>query len=530
MYCVRLDATPWLRRGFLSFATVCLTAHASAPALSRPAQQSVIDNPRYAAIVLDANSGTALRQANPDSLRHPASLTKIMTLYLLFERIESGKIKLTTPLAVSAEAASQAPTKLGLKPGQFLVVEDAIKALITKSANDAAVVIAEALAGSEDEFAKQMTRKARALGMTRTLYRNASGLPDDEQVTTARDQARLGIEIQDRFPRFYKYFSLSQFTYHGETMRNHNRLLGNVPGIDGIKTGYTRASGFNLVTSVRRGGRHIVAVVLGGATGAQRDAHMRSLIDRHIVEASIKRPDVKVAQAPAEPRTEARAEARPAVQAEARPEPRQEARQESRPMPRIVIVPIIPSPSETVASIIPSMPPAGANEPLNPTVVKTVPLKSATGPMVSSQISAFAAAPELGQAAIEASRLPAPSETQLNAEEDQAPVETVTGNIPAAPVIELGGRPANRPSNTAQGSWAIQVGAFDQESEAQQRLTVARSKAASLLKSANPHTERTIKGDKTLYRARFTGLDRAQAEAACKYLQRNDVGCIALRI
>src|SRR5215207_2749923 len=185
-------------------------------------------------------------------------------------------------MEVSEYASEQAPTKLGLKPGQTLRVEDAIKGLVTRSANDAAVVIAETIGGSESDFARLMTRKARALGMSKTTYRNASGLPNDEQLTTARDQATLGRAIQDRFPRYYRYFSTSVFAYRGQSIRNHNRLLGNVEGVDGIKTGYTRASGFNLVTSMRRGDRHVVAVVLGGTSGGARDARMRTLVEQHV--------------------------------------------------------------------------------------------------------------------------------------------------------------------------------------------------------------------------------------------------------
>src|SRR3954469_11591717 len=222
------------------------------------------DSPQFASIIVDGNSGATLSANNPDGVRHPASLTKIMTLYLLFEQLERGKLKLDSELDVSQHASEQAPTKLGLKPGQTIRVEDAIKGLVTRSANDASVVIAEAIAGDEDDFAKLMTRKARALGMSKTVYRNANGLPNDEQVTTARDQAILGRAIQERFPRYYRYFATSVFNYRGQSIRNHNRLLGNVEGVDGIKTGYTRASGFNLVTSMRRGNRHLVGVVLGG--------------------------------------------------------------------------------------------------------------------------------------------------------------------------------------------------------------------------------------------------------------------------
>src|SRR5580704_419356 len=246
-------------------------------------------SPAFSSIIVDGNSGATLTSTSPDASRHPASLTKIMTLYLLFERLDAGKMKLDTEMSVSAHAAEQDPTKLDLKPGQTIKVEDAIKGLVTRSANDAAVVIAEAIAGNEDDFAKLMTRKARALGMTRTVYRNASGLPDDDQVTTARDQSTLGRAIQDRFPRYYHYFSTAAFNYHGQTIRNHNHLIGGVEGVDGIKTGYTRASGFNLVTSMHRGNRFLVGVVMGGHSGGSRDAIMRNLLAENLDKAATRR-------------------------------------------------------------------------------------------------------------------------------------------------------------------------------------------------------------------------------------------------
>ena len=246
-------------------------------------------SPQFSSIIVDGNSGAVLSSNNPDAIRRPASLTKIMTLYLLFERLDAGKMKLDTEMDVSEHASEQAPTKLGLKPGQTLKVEDAIKGLVTRSANDASVVIAEAIAGDETEFAKLMTRKARSLGMSKTTYRNASGLPNDEQLTTARDQATLGRAIQDRYPRYYRYFATSVFNYRGQSIRNHNRLLGNVEGVDGIKTGYTRASGFNLVSSMRRGNRHLVGVVLGGRSGGSRDATMRNLLAENLEKGATKR-------------------------------------------------------------------------------------------------------------------------------------------------------------------------------------------------------------------------------------------------
>jgi D-alanyl-D-alanine carboxypeptidase len=243
-------------------------------------------HPPYADIVIDDNSGQVLHEADPDAPRHPASLTKVMTLYLLFGEIEAGRIKLDYDLAVSEHAAAQNPTKLGLRPGQTIKVEDAIKGIVTKSANDAAVVVAEALGGSEQAFAEMMTRKARALGMSNTVYVNASGLPADEQITTARDQALLGRAVQHRFPAYYPYFSLPAFAYHGRFMNNHNSLLRTVDGVDGIKTGYTEASGYNLISSTHRGARRIVGVILGERSNGARDTRMRGLIEQCMTQAS----------------------------------------------------------------------------------------------------------------------------------------------------------------------------------------------------------------------------------------------------
>jgi D-alanyl-D-alanine carboxypeptidase len=253
--------------------------------------------PPYADIVVDDNSGQVLHETNPDSPRHPASLTKIMTLYLLFEELEAKKLTLDSRLPVSARASMQAPTKLGLKPNDMIRVEDAIKGIVTRSANDAAVVIAEAVAGSEREFAALMTRRAQALGMVNTVYVNASGLPADAQITTAREQALLGRAIQERFPEYYRYFALPNFQYRGMSISNHNALLRQMEGVDGIKTGYTEASGYNLVSSVRREGRHLVAVVLGGRSSGARDSRMRQLIQDFIHRASTTRTAPAVVEA-----------------------------------------------------------------------------------------------------------------------------------------------------------------------------------------------------------------------------------------
>src|SRR5208282_30913 len=211
--------------------------------------------------------------------------------------LESGKMTLQSQIPVSERAAAQEPSKLGVAPGEAISVEDAIKAIVTRSANDVAVAIAEKIGGDESAFAAMMTRKAHALGMSRTLYRNASGLPDDQQVTTARDLTILARAIEERFPRYFKYFSTHEFEYAGEVIGNHNRLLGRVDGVDGIKTGYTRASGFNLLTSVHRDGRSLIAVVMGGRSAAGRDRIMEGLIADHLAEASTARTATMIADA-----------------------------------------------------------------------------------------------------------------------------------------------------------------------------------------------------------------------------------------
>jgi len=239
----------------------------------------VVYSPPEAAMVIESRTGQVLYAKNPDLMCHPASLTKVMTLYILFEQLARGTIRLDTPIPISANAARQPPTRLGLSPGSVISVDIAIRALVTKSANDVAVAVAEWLGGgSEEIFVGRMNQKASDLGMTRTLFRNASGLPDPEQISTARDLIVLGRSIQEHFPSYYPYFSLQSFMYNGVMMRNHNKLLGSIEGVDGIKTGYTRASGFNLLSSARTRNRSILAVVLGGRTASRRDQLMAQLI------------------------------------------------------------------------------------------------------------------------------------------------------------------------------------------------------------------------------------------------------------
>ncbi|WP_426418635.1 serine hydrolase [Bradyrhizobium genosp. A] len=550
-------------------------------------------SPQFASIIVDGNSGAVLQSTSPDGLRHPASLTKIMTLYLLFERLESGKMKLDTELPVSQHAADQDPTKLNLRAGQTIRVEDAIKGLVTRSANDAAVVIAEAIGGDEDDFAAMMTRKARALGMSKTVYRNANGLPNDEQVTTARDQATLGRAIQERFPRYYRYFSTTSFTWRGEQIRNHNHLLGSVEGVDGIKTGYTRASGFNLVTSMRRGNRHLIGVVLGGRSGSSRDAVMRNLLAEnlekgattHTVVAVTERnsadastdvadasdtparpaPPVQVAAASAPeaaaPRPASRLSALAAATAAMPPvQPKPEAKpMESKIEPAPLTNGVI---SSQPLSLIP-----GSSEPMKPVRVKTVQVKAGAvkvasaaptqvAPQVTNTIPPRTDVAETSGAVVARADVinkPEPARAEVaRTEMPQQPAGFGTGNgilgvLPAttaaapapAPVAKLASAdPAPQPIQigavtkpvATHSGWIVQVGALESESEAQQRIEAARSSARGLLSKADPFTEPVVARDnRKLYRARFAGLERDQAEAVCRALKRADISCMTVR-
>jgi D-alanyl-D-alanine carboxypeptidase len=540
-------------------------------------------SPAFSSIIVDANSGATLTSTNPDASRHPASLTKIMTLYLLFERLDAGKIKLDTEMPVSEHASEQDPTKLGLMPGQTIRVEDAIKGLVTRSANDAAVVIAEALGGSEDDFAKMMTRKAHMLGMSKTTYRNASGLPDDEQVTSARDQSTLGRAIQDRFPRYYRYFSTASFTFRGHSIANHNHLLGTVEGVDGIKTGYTRASGFNLVTSMRRGNRHLVGVVMGGRSGSSRDAIMRNLLAENLEKASTKRTvaaiternpsdsNVEVADAETQapppmaqtvqsaPVSIVPALSRPAAAASLMSQARadassvkSDAKAEPAPLTNGVLQ------AQAIAAI------PGSSEPMKPVKVKTVQIKAgqtrlaAAGsaqpaPPVTSAIPARTDVPETSNAIVsraengkaDSGKTDAGAINAARTDLPPQPANHGTGNgiLGVLPASSLSASPSQAmayadPSPRAQpdganksevthSGWIIQVGALESESEALQRIAAARNQAHGLLNKADSFTEPVVaKGDRKLFRARFAGLDRDQAEAVCKKLKRSDISCI----
>jgi D-alanyl-D-alanine carboxypeptidase len=484
-------------------------ARRASPRYAPIGTSAVLSSPAFSAIVVDANSGRTLYSADENGLRHPASITKVMTLYLLFEKLDSGAMTLRTPIPISQHAAGQEPSKLGLAPGDSISVDDAIKAVVTRSANDIAVAIAEAVGQSESNFADLMTRKAHELGMSNTLYRNASGLPNDEQVTTARDLTILGRSLEERFPRYFRYFSTAQFNFDGEIIGNHNHLLGRLDGVDGIKTGYTRASGFNLLTSVHRDGRSLLAVVMGGRSAAGRDRIMANLIGDHIAEASTAHTATAIADAspvettaprdeqvvapPARPRQAVVAEAKfervsaAARAANAAGEGDDGAGDEEAATPQPMVQ-------------APTLAPRAAQ----PTAADLGLLKSPPSAKPSAKIQARLAAAS-------ALVMPPLGRPEASADDEQRP-----------------GRASQQDGDSdslGPRGWMIQIGAPDNLAKANALLSRARERNRSMLAAATPVTEKVRKGDATLYRARFAGLDSASAEAACRSLKRTGFSC-----
>ena len=436
---------------------------------------------RYASIVIDAETGEVLRSRSADVRRYPASLTKMMTLYLLFEAIEDGKLSLDSKLKVSKRAAGQSPSKLGLRAGSTIRAEDAIKSLIVKSANDIAVVVAEALGGTEIEFARIMTRKAQELGMSRTTFRNASGLPNRKQRSTARDMSRLAQALMRDFPDRYHYFDDQRFSYKGRVHRTPNKLLARYRGMDGIKTGYIRASGFNLVASAERDGRRVIAVVFGGKTPNSRNAHMANLLDlgfTRIAENDAKRGRVRYAGIPRPPAGSGLAAPatrfKPASIMVAAAQPPELAEGAASP------------PAEPIES--PSQAPRPAPEPV----------EVVSGP------------------------LPPPSKSVADT---LAIVESVIATEPPpspAPAEKVAA------ASAVGGAWGIQVGSYESVTAAEIAMRRA-SVRAPLLNDAAATLAPRADGRNTLYRARFLGLYKNDAYRACKKLQAAPMPCTVIR-
>ena len=438
-------------------------------------------NPRYAAYVLDTNTGQVLFSRNADAQRFPASLTKVMTLYLVFEAMEAGRINKNTPIPVSAKAAAEPPSKLGLRAGSTITVENAILALVTRSANDVATAVGEFLGGSEANFARMMTAKARQLGMNSTTFQNAHGLPNNRQVTSARDMAILGLAVREHFPNHYHYFGTRQFNFAGQRIGNHNRLLGRVTGVDGIKTGFIRASGFNLVTSVRTGGRSVVAVVMGGQTGASRDDHMAALIREHLPRASTRQPSQPLVARGAPVTSNVRA-----------------------------------------ASMMPERMPIPEFRPRGQVV-------AAAAPTAAPQVVAQAAAPQAPAAVPAQTAYAAPAAARF------VPPMPVGGGSEGGTATQAAVNPGVDTMTTNSirpaGGWAVQVGSLGSEQEAQAFMTRIVKEAGGILNSASPFTEPFTRNGVDYVRARFGGFSSSkEAWDACNALKRKRIDCFAAEL
>ncbi len=485
---------------------------------------------RYAAMTIDVNSGRILHAEAGDETRYPASLTKMMTIYLVFERLEEGKLSLATSIRVSETAAEEPPSKLGLKPGSTITVENAIKALVTKSANDIAVAIAEHIAGSEAAFARLMTAKAHELGMKRTTFRNANGLPNDEQTTTARDMALLGMRLYDHFPDRVGIFSLRSFSYNGRTYRNHNTMLGRFPGLEGLKTGYTRQSGYNLVASVRRDGRHVIGVVFGGKSGSARNARMQVLLSRAMQRATTERsrqPDV-----PSFRHKRPMLIARPASVPRAEPRLVEPVKRIDERGGRIRMAAQIGQNSTVAAAISEEAQATPAVAPPAPApyrmarvrAVSVLPLAQPPAPLAPAPI-AVRQPPVLGAPPVQANSMGlgrTPSTLQAQAEQ----LALRRSIMPAS-----NDAPAAQPqwAAPAAGALQIQIGAFSAQSEALKQLEMARERTGALLAQAGLATPVvTVKG-RTFYRARFTGFEASAAANACNALRRHRFDCLVAR-
>jgi D-alanyl-D-alanine carboxypeptidase len=464
--------------------------------------------PRPAAIVVDAKSGKVMYSEDPDGLRYPASLTKMMTLYLVFEALESGRISLNSRVPVSEHAANQAPSRLGVRAGQTFTVEQGILALVTRSANDCATAFAEFLGGSEPRFGKMMTAKARSLGMTRTVYYNANGLPDPRQVTTARDQARLGVALRKHFPEYYGYFATRVFKYGRQTIPSHNRLVGSVRGVDGIKTGYTRAAGFNLVTSAQLDGHSVVGVVLGGTSTPQRDSKMRRLIETYLPLASRRGDSDAFVSMQSKKTVETAYAEEPAKQ------PADEAldvasASDDVDLPHKGPVPDTryveddqASADEAQTASLDDSQPAADDQVADADQTNTVPVIRAKTIRITkkkvAQVEAPVPAEDLTR---EMPKIEAKSEQKVDN------LTTASTNSEAQPK-----------------GWVIQVGAAPGKDEAMNLLQKAQDKGGRVLRSATPFTV----AYNQMYRARFGGFrDQDQAVNACKALKRKGISCWA---
>ena len=480
-------------------------------ALAAPAAYAGTGND--AALVMDAETGRVLYARSADASRAPASLTKMMTLYVLFDMLKSGRIQMTDEMTASANAAAQKPTKLGLKKGDTITVEQAIYALAIVSANDVAVVVAEHIGGTEAKFAQMMTKRARELGMKRTTFRNPSGLPDDEQRTTARDMAVLSRALMRDHPGYYECFKATAFTWKGKTIKTHNRVLLSLAGANGIKTGYTRYSGYNLTTSAERDGKRLIGVVLGGDSWQERDEEMKAMLEAWFTQ--LKRRPALVAtysgavstgsvasiEPPAAPPVAVAMAEKPAAIVET---------------PRVVAMAPIPDEPEPVAK-------PERREARVETVAYNVPVPAAK----PSRLAATRlAAAEIGEGDTDDE---APVRAKPSGEERILPLSTLVekDSDEIATLIAASYDEPAEPAPKTAGDWGIQIGAFDSQGAAKGELTRAKSVAAKALKGAD-ETVMQVTNDagRTFYRARFVDFTSAGAQKACTALKAEGFKCV----
>ncbi len=499
---------------FLLLATLSLGfAHAEAAEKKKSKSKSTTSKAAqtkpYAAIVVDAQTGEVLMARQADSIRHPASLTKIMTLYMLFEAIEDGRLRMNDTITISSHAASMSPSKLGLPPGRTIRVEDAIGAIVTKSANDVAAAVAEKLGGSERAFCNRMTRKAHDLGMTRTTFRNASGLPDPQQVTSARDMAKLAMAMLRDYPQYYHYFGIRNFEFQGQSMRNHNRLLGEYPGLDGIKTGYINASGFNLVASAKQNGRRLVGVVFGGRTWKSRNDHMVTLLDEGFAEIKRRGNNVQVASAPAviapiplpPPMADDFTRGPEIATSADETDSAEDAPVYSDADTRTLEAVIDRAQEEDVAANLPIPAPRPAFN-VNPTAAAIARPNSAATDAALAAVKSLPIQTGARSTPQYGTRTTAPTVMQLRLPRSQVP----------------SGIPSSQIASAANGGWSIQVGAFQSRAMTDQALRTAQSRLPNNLQHGQPVIVPQNTNAGMIFRARLQGYDELSANAACAHL------------
>ncbi|WP_292155053.1 D-alanyl-D-alanine carboxypeptidase [Brevundimonas sp.] len=497
--------TGYIRRIGAALLAISLAVALGVPFLSPVVAQSS-DNARYAAIVVDATTGEVLFARRADDPRYPASVTKMMTLYLVFEAIEAGKVSVDDIVTVSPLAASQPPSKLGLAAGQTIRLDDAMRATTVRSANDMAMVLAEHVGGSQARFAAMATLKAQALGMTQTRYVNPNGLPDSRQITSARDLAILSRALMRDYPQYYSYFGLHDWNYQGREYRNTNGLLLGGNGYDGIKTGFTNASGYNLAASAVRDGRRIITIVLGGRSSVSRNAHVAELMNTgfEVESRRARGENIQVAQTFFEQRGFGIGSP------------------DSTPGGGPVAYAAMEG--ERGPSYPPTSPYSGAApfaaQPYRQQAQVQSPIHVAGSPPASTLAGARS------YASVVATPPPTPAPT-APARTDSRPPANLTASLNGATtaVTRSAPPPAPRPAPAPANRWAVQVGAFREERVARDWLTEVNRRFRTQFLTA----ERSVQSAAGWYRSRFTNLTEQGAQNACEALAARRVTCVVVR-